>query len=203
MQLSRHLYAICGLGIILTAITLGSNKAILRTPAQNVLVTNSAVPVVLSPLASVQVSNKKADGPLNVRDVDTYARIPVEGYGSGTIEEPTTGTFVLLYTVPVGKRLIVQSLVFRADTPVGQEIAGGAVNCVNASGATDLLAPFKIDVQPLNAAGTPFFFGTAQTPIFVGSGGTLQVFVNRNGHDGNAGFFASFAGYLEDVPPGQ
>src|SRR3569832_9481 len=113
MQFSRHLYAICGLGLILTAITLGSSKAGLRVPAQNVLVTNASVPITLSPSASVQVSNKQSSGPLLVRDVDAYGRTPVEGWGYGVSDEPATGTSVNLYTVPAGKRFVVQTLVMR------------------------------------------------------------------------------------------
>jgi len=203
MQLSRHLYAICGLGLILTAVTLGSSKAAMRSSTQNVLVTNSSVPVTLSNTASVQVSNKVADGPLLVRDVDVYARTPVEGFQQSTMQENTDFDSVTLYTVPVGKRLVVQHLSLGAESPSGQQFYAAFAESLDVNDVSEMRCFFKIDTQGASGFGTTFFQGTVEAPIYVNAGHRLKVSAIRNASTGSAIFTASFAGYLEALPPGQ
>jgi hypothetical protein len=144
MSFSKHLYAICGLGLVLTAISVGSNKSALRMPAappQSVMVANSSVPVTVNGASSIQVTNKKSEGPLLVRDVDVYARTLVQKTVSMTIEDPTFGESIVVYTVPIGKRLTVQTLSVSGTLPTNQKLVLGNAAAKTPAGQFEVFVP--------------------------------------------------------------
>jgi hypothetical protein len=196
MQISRHLYAIAGIAVLLTAVSFGSKGTVRQQKATSVLVTNSAVPVTLSGAQSINVKSSK-DAPVLVRDVDAAARVHVDGTESDSGQ--AFGVDVDLYEVPVGKRLIVEGMSIRAFGPAIEVVA---MSAQRESPSGDFLSYGVVaHSQGTNGFGNAIYVGTIDTPLHITGGTKLVASVSKNTiNDVTMTVVASFTGYLVDEP---
>lgn len=192
MQLSRHLYAIAGLAILVTATSLGSSKAQTKAPPTNVIVTNSTVPVTLSGSPSVKVASSKSD-PVLVRDVDVASRTLVQKFQIGSYTEGI-GRQLTVYTVPAGKRLVVQALAVRCSLGTGQWVTRMTIN------TTNYFYPLFFKAQGPDHNDDYEYVAHLDAPVYIAGGSTLDVITSKNIDQGAWSFSVSFNGYLEDEP---
>ncbi len=163
-------------------------------PPQDVIVVNSSsqpVPVT----GSVTVANLGSSR-LLVRDVDNPARQPFE-----TNQSCSAGGALgcqLSFTVPAGKRLVIEYASMHASIPVG-EVAELSI-------VTSVAGTFVEHVLPLTPPSVPFAAGglvarVGQVVRLYADPGTV-VFVNvgRSGVGSPTNFSVSISGHLVDVP---
>ena len=139
------------------------------------------------------VSNRDTEGPARQPFVATLALKILNGNSTGSNNSLPNGTQT--FPVPVGKRLIVQTISMYRD---GTFAANSSVQVyVNAS-VNGSYASYALPVVP-NSGG--LFPGIAQGLTFAADGGTT-VLVNtfRNGSVGVETDTVIVAGYLVDVP---
>lgn len=192
MQLSRHFYAIGGLAVLLTALSVGSSKpTVAKAPPTSVLVTNSSLPVTVSASsAALKIGNSKSD-PIPVRDVDVASRVHVQGYANAAFSDGQGNADVVMYSVPVGKRLVIEGMTMRASIPTGQAVWGMAIS-----------GPYYVEVKPqgTNILGQETFVGTLQAPLQFAGPTIVEVFVQRNVTSGEGSAFVTYTGYLVNEP---
>lgn len=191
MQVTRHLYAIAGLIAVLTALSVGSSRPQTKGSATSVLVTNTNVPVSISNTPSVKLQNS-ASSPLLVRDVDVSSRIHVEKTAIATFED-TIGLTLQPYTVPAGKRLIIEGLSVRGSCYSDNTFTRMTVS----SGS--FFYPLEFQAQPADHNTDLGFVANMNAPFQVGSGQVLNVSVAVR-KVGYASVSACFTGYLIDEP---
>lgn len=194
MQFSKHFYAITGLVVLLTAISVGSNRVQTKSSATSVLVTNSTIPVTLSASsAALKIGNSKSD-PIPVRDVDVANRTHVHGSENSGFEDGSDFTSFFLYTAPLGKKLIVQGISLRALLPAGQNLWGVAVH----TGSERYFV--KVERQGKAFDGRDVFVAQMDAPIESTYPGTIEVFISRDQKAGEALVSADLTGYLVNEP---
>ncbi|MGH9719468.1 MAG: hypothetical protein ACRD8O_04600 [Bryobacteraceae bacterium] len=162
--------------------------------------------VVISAVAAISMSPRQLLAQVRaalVRDVDNPARQPVLLYanfsfaGFGTAESlrictaPATCTF----TVPAGKRLVVESMAVQVKIPSVQTLRG--VSLVDPAFS---LTDYWLQVGVLsNAGGEITYIGTHLVRIFVDSGNSLSLTVGKSLNTGGAEAHGTGYGYLVDL----
>ena len=160
-------------------------------PPFDVNVVNTPLPVT----GTVTVGNL-GDSPLPVRDVDNPARQPVQARAncSVTIE---TGCLPTIYTVPAGKRLVIEYASMDANVPAG-ELAQLAI--ATRTGGETVEHAF-----PLTPPSVAFSAGRAanvgqQVRLYADPGTSVVVTGSRSGFGSPASFIFTISGHLVDVP---
>jgi hypothetical protein len=127
--------------------------------------------------------------PLPVRDFGT----PVEGVISPSLPpgETTLGDSVL-FTVPQGKRLVVQTVSVLASLPNGQQVTASDITTNQSPG---FIFAIPLQLQGTNGGGDNYG-ATVPVRAYVNAGNVLQLLLQRNGSTGSAFITASFSGYL-------
>jgi hypothetical protein len=211
MNYSRHLYAVGGILVLLTALSLGAGgKGAARTQPMPVNVINStlnpvntkavgttAVSGSVSVAGSVDVSGTVNIGnsqPIAVKNDDSD-RTPVSvyeimGQGSGT-----AGSFKVIYTVPAGKMLVLQTETFEGQLPGGQQIAIGRLDLNPIAPLITLNYDWKGSISS-----TDFFQGVSSAVYYLGSGTVISLSVARSDASGNAEYKVGLSGYLVPMP---
>ena len=165
---------------------------IANTAAQAIPVTVEGTPSV-AVSGSVTVANGEAQA-IPVRD--TAAR-PVAWVGGGQLIIDPGETFESeqFFTVPLGKRLVIEAASFEASVPTGQVAFQATILA-----STDVGAIFRIPLASLPKTHPPFDrFGTAGlTKLNVGSGNGVIVTTSRTGDTGTGIVNVALSGVLID-----
>jgi hypothetical protein len=155
-----------------------------------------------SPAENVHV----AKTPLPTRDVDNPARQPIQvqaGQGIGQF----TGLPLVVYTVPPGKRLVVEHFSSELGTPTGTAIDRYILAVAN-DPAQPSTASFVHFIPPayhapcgLCVAGSELWVASQPIRMYVDAGKALVASVSSSTSAGpNTFVFYSVSGYLVDVP---
>ena len=190
----RHIYAIAGILVVLTAASIGSTHAkSAASSALQVVVTNpSTNPVPVVTRGPVSLANDQ-NNPLPVRDVDAISRTPVRfAAGVGWADGTTSAVGNDSYTVPSGKTLVVQSII--ADS---YRFPGGEILCEMGL-AEKFGIDFSIPVQDQgkDADGFEHFTGNFIGTLYFPSGTILAAYGTRNDGTNEAGANIIVTGYL-------
>jgi hypothetical protein len=179
--------------------------------AGNVNVTNTpSVSIANTPTVSAQefgqwnvnISNKPtvtldSSAPVNVRDVDNPALQPFQR-NLVVLIPPGQNNAVDQYSVPAGKRLVIEFTSTSVTAPTGmklwvrlQTFTGGVFSNYNLT--STLLA---------NTAGTDFSVGSQTTRIYADPGSIVTLVVNVLGATAgpNTGAEVDLSGHFVDVP---
>jgi hypothetical protein len=200
MNFSRHFYAVAGIVVILSALSLGAGgKGAARSQPMQVNVTNST----LNPVNTKAVGTTAVSGSVSINNsmpIEVHQGMseltPVNEATSVSQEVGTVASGSTLYTVPEGKMLVMESESFTAELPVGEQLITAqlfidgklAVICLNAA------------VRGSSAFNT-FYEGSTPSQYHFPSGTVLTLWCGRNDGTGSATYSAGFSGYLVPMPP--
>jgi hypothetical protein len=179
------------------------------TPVQVTNGTSNPVPVTgsLGVSGAVTIANP-ASLPLPVRNVDVAARQPFSrtlalNAQIGSLVGASTGQH-LPYTVPPGKRLIIEDVGAQVLVPVGQK-AQVVLEVQNPApaGTFRTVRPLTIAFQLTSALGIPaqdVFVAGEPVRMAVNAGEILRAFFQRSAPTGSGVVEVYVHGYLVDVP---
>ena len=176
-----------------TAYALAAFAALVSISAQR----SSADP----PTRDVNIANT----PLPIRDVDNPARQPIQV--ETFVNIVNVGTNAVLFTVPSGKRLVVEHFSSELGIATGTSVNRYLLAVANDPAQPGLTA-FAHFIPPAFhapcgtcAAGTDEWVASQPIRMYVDAGKTLVVNVTLSGFPGpSAPAFFSASGYLVDVP---
>jgi hypothetical protein len=192
----------------------GINVNVVNTPANPVPVTGSVSvtgavtgtvtgTVGLTPGTSVLIDNTVGD-PVRVRNVNDAIQ-PVQA--SSSCLTTALGCLPTIYTVPAGKRLVIeyasmdlcvlpgQSATLSIATTVGGQAAFHYLN-----GTPPAAAPGTISIGCNSPTPSSEVATGQQVKIYADAGTGVVVTGSRNSTVGSASFHFSISGYLVDVP---
>ena len=217
MHLLRHA-PVAGVFSILTAASLGSSHVTaLKTMPMQVVVTNStSSPVPVSPQGTTQVAgtvavsslpsvqlqsgtsvavNNQIGSPIPVLDVRAAGRTPVHEEGGAALQDGTLENGgISLYTVPNGKRLVIQSMYMVGSLPAGELIIGSGISGSNG------FESYPISFLDHGTDSTTHYYGGfSESTLYFSAGDSIQGFIVRNDGTGTASYDVGFDGYLEDA----
>jgi hypothetical protein len=144
------------------------------------------VNVINSP--GVTVANP-ASSPVPVRDVDHAALQPVSGECNAVYGTVTNLKQCTLYTVPAGKRLVVETVMYQ----LAIETTGFPYGAT--FGNTSGVAAFAFAPTFVGSDGINHYANTVSTRFYLGGGETLTAFAQFSGATIYGQRFA-FSGYL-------
>ena len=176
---------VAGSSLPAVQIASGQTVGISGTPSVNV----STLPAVqLDGSASVGINNTNSN-PVPVT-VAVSARQPVLVNTALRIEDGVAeGSVLGAYTVPAGKRLVIQYIFGQASLPDGQRLSLGTIN-----------------IFPVHFTDSGMFLGelisdaTIQVNYTLLADTRLDFPAFRSGSSGIGRVFMGFSGYLEDAP---
>jgi hypothetical protein len=149
----------------------------------------------------VQVANTPAN-PVPTQAVDNPARQPVGLDVQDSIADGQPGAFATFgdangpYTVPAGKRLVVESISAQFNLPTGQKPTDLLfLTTINGRQAGFTALP----IFSSSANGTDFFQVAANFTAYVDPGTQLQVLCDRSSTTGAAACFVLVMGHLENI----
>jgi hypothetical protein len=160
------------------------------------VVNTAAHPVPVTIQGSAQIDS---DSPISVRDVDQPARQPFAATLHFVFEDGNRNAFAHLGVVPAGKRLVVESVSYKANVISGQ-IAEGAIRVTTNGKTCDYMVP-PVFVRTFLAGATQVdrFLGEAAVRLYADPGteviGVFDRFVTNKVGDGDV----TVAGYLVDL----
>jgi len=211
MNFSRHFYAITGIIVILSALSLGAGgkRAATRSQPMQVNVVNSTTsPVNTKAIGTTAVSGTvgvsgtvAVSGSVNVGNTQPIAvknddsdREPVNVSALMSQGSGTAGSNQVVYTVPAGKMLVLQAESFQGQVQAGQQISIGRLD----------LNPFglvALNYDEKGSIGSSEWFGGVSSATYYLSAGTIvSLAVSRSASDGNAEYRISLSGYLVPMP---
>jgi hypothetical protein len=173
-------------------------------PVTVVNTTTNPVPVVqqgaltINGTPNVNVANSAAS-PVLVRSVDSGAVQPVqlivEFFIVGTLFARTN-----FYTVPDGKRLVIEYFSSFIEPPTGQHVLRAFVFTQNAAGGTtgELYAPLQFNGS--DGVGFDSFTSGGLVKAYVEAGGKVTGQIDRDTSDGVTLGTITVSGYLINVP---
>lgn len=162
-----------------------------EAPARDVNVVNTP---------SVNVVNT-ASSPALVRDVGAPVRTPVQIGVNVFISFGETSRLSDIYTVPEGKRLVIEHVALKCDTLAVGNAVRGSVSTRFAN--DDFSHEFAINMQP--SVDGPLFVANHPMLAFADPGTRVQLSVSidqaigSGGSGGISGLRGTFSGYLETV----
>jgi hypothetical protein len=225
MNLNRHLYGIGAIMAVLTAASYGSARMKAAGPSNAVLVTNTTsqpVPTVaqgttqvggtvglssgakvgingnvtLDPNTSVHLPYDSTN-PLAIKEISN--RIPVEKQAVVTIPDATNGQAgVDIYTVPIGKVLVIQSVFGSTTSPFGEPVH--LTQITSFDGTTEHDFPVHLENDNSSGSGFESSSGMTATTLYVEQGAFMTLYAQRTGLVGTSTATIGFSGYLMDTP---
>jgi hypothetical protein len=174
-----------------------------------VLVTNTnANPVPVQAVGTLPVheqgtANVAVPGVVSTKASDNPALQPAEETEAFTVGPSTTGGGGTVYTVPAGKRLVIETATAIADLPTGQRASANLL--INLAGATGRTGPgigvFGIPMSLSFDSGTvALSMGSLGSHMYADAGTTVDVSVARSDGAGSGTFTVAIAGYLVSTP---
>jgi len=203
--MKRNQILAVSLTIIAAAVTVQSAfSAQTSPPGPDVRVINTQtnpVPVTLTGNLAVDTST---NAPLLVRDVDNPARQPVIRLADDVnVLVGETQASKQMYTVPAGKRLVIEFVSVRTFVgPPGQKLFV-AVGVSDGQTTYDInLAPTLVGTFTVGTGGTTGDRSaiSQQTRLYANAGDTVRAFVQKNDDVGAGQATITVMGYLVDVP---
>lgn len=200
---SRRLYGILGLVAALTVAGIASPPV--RKAAGNVMqvfvtnTTSNPVPTTVQGVAhvvgTVALSND-ANNPLPVHEVSASVRTPVQfTNGLSFANSQDEAVSPDLYTVPAGKRLVVQSIIVSSfQVPTGQKIVEMAL-----SQKFDDKFPVTLAYTGTDDGGYEHYVGNFSGTLYISAGKILRMYAQRSSTAGVCAASMTVAGYLEDA----
>ena len=183
--------------VALTWAMLGATPARAQTPSVPVRITNTPVPVAVQGTPSVLVGNTLA-APIPTRCVNEPARQPVQRtelliFAAGdTIKDQT------LYTVPAGKRLVIEEASVRAQLFDGVSQAMVFIRSFADGNIGGHYVPLQ-PVGPVDGMGT-VLVGTELLGAYADAGTTVDASITLNTGTGDGGRFeVTISGHLVDL----
>lgn len=176
--------------IALTTPISGRGQANNAPPTRDVNVVNTP---------SVNVVNT-ASSPALVRDVGAPVRTPVQIGVNVFISFGETSRLSDIYTVPEGKRLVIEHVALKCDTlDVGNAVRGSVLTQF---ASDDFSHEFALNAQP--PVDGPLFVANHPMLAFADPGTRVQMDVSidqamGSGSGGFSGLRGTFSGYLESV----
>ena len=166
------------------------NVGIAGTPT---VVLSGASTVSLAADASVQIGNA-ANSPVLVRDVDRPSEQPIRANLSATFNAGFAASTVDdTYTVPGGKRLVVEFVTVNITLPNGQTAMFARLD---SSGFNQYLA---LTILGNDATNKPVFIGTHRVFTIYEPGTIVEAFGVRNSGTGGGTLTMTISGYLTDL----
>lgn len=141
------------------------------------------------------VNSSSAPVPVvNIND----AQQPIQKW-AGTVQQPNnTATQLTLFTVPQGKRLVIEFVSFQGVVPQGQRISHCRLNTIVGN---EIFNMFPVMTQLPDYVFGEAAFGASQTvKLYADQNTSVRVYFIRSGVSGTATLNASISGYLIDVP---
>jgi hypothetical protein len=175
----------------------------------NVLVSNtSANPVPVQAVGTLPVheqgtANVAVSGVVATKASDNPAIQPAEETELFTVGLGATGGGGTVYTVPTGKRLVIETATVIAQLPAGQRASTNLL--INLAGATGKTGPgvgvFEIPMSESFDNGTvAICAGSLGSHMYADAGTTVDVSVDRSDGTGSGTFTVAIAGYLVNTP---
>jgi len=179
MNISRHFYAIGGIMAILTAASFGSGHYKAAAPASsNVLVMNAP---------NQPIPMKDGHTPITVETPEIVIANGTGGSG-----------YVPLYTVPAGKRLVIQTIYGIGQSTFGTPIALGVIKVV--SGPTVHSFPLPFESKQVSDAQTgENEFVLSNVSLEVEPGSVMTAAIELQNYNSGAYVGVGFSGYLENA----
>ena len=184
------------------------------------LITAAGLSLVISLLALVTPTRTQGQGgnqqPLSVSVVNTDSRpVPVREVGDPARQAVQVQSACVIasfqpflgctpadhYTVPAGKRLVIEYASLKAFLPPGQAAVMGIETILNNEPVKHSLpqTPAVVTTNPLLGDGSLNVVTTGQQMRIYGDG-SVTVKAERTGDTGSATFIFTISGYLVDVP---
>jgi hypothetical protein len=154
-----------------------------------------------APAASGDVTVVNPDSkPVPVRDVENPARQPFQQELFLSTPDGLLGANDQ-FTVPSGKRLVIEFVSFSMTWPAGQVTTRAFINVCNASG-NSCPASFYLPAsfQATEFGGSEFFVASSPTRLYADPGTVVSAAVRRNVTAGTGLATVAVSGYLVDVP---
>lgn len=158
-------------------------------PPFDVNVVNTPLPVT----GTVSVSNL-GDAPLPVQDVDSPGRQPVTAEGSCS----GSGCTATVYTVPAGKRLIVEYASLTANIPLGKVARWRLIT--NNAGQQGAELNFPLTQPPVIFGIIPQSTAGQQVRLYAEAGSEVEMNGTTSDNATPSNYIFSISGYLVDVP---
>lgn len=186
------------------------------TPTVNANIVNTPA-VTLAPEAQVGIDQTRntvkvdTSAPLPVRDVAASGREPVFIDLGGLLRNQNYGSCCdsmyesnITYTVPAGKRLIIEQAFINVRVPAGAKVSGFLLitTATNSGGSYERI-PVVFTQQGSDVYGRSIFVASQAAKLYLNpeAGKTKRVSVEviPQSNDDSSGHFLYISGYLEDA----
>ncbi len=145
---------------------------------------------------SVGINNAKTS-PVPIRDVENPARQPF-AFDSFCALVPGSDVCVVLFSIPAGKRLVIESITVEVSGPTGQK--GRADIFTTVAGTSH---GFRLSLAPVGTfSGQDIMDGTHPLRLYADPTSTVSLRGFRNSTSGDGAFAGSVSGYLVDCGAG-
>jgi hypothetical protein len=163
----------------------------------NVNVVGGSVSVTGTP--NVKVTNT-ASNPVPTRDVDNPAQQPFQQDSVLSTPDGLLGADDT-FTVPDGKRLVIEFVSFQGSWPAGQATTRLFIGVCNSGGGTCQTRFFFAAIsQGPDFGGAALFTASSPTRLYADPGTEVTVSVRRNAATGEGLANVALSGYLVNVP---
>lgn len=152
--------------------------------------------VIVMSLCGLQIAEAKVKSTTRVVSADNPAFQPYEAFAPVQLS-PGQATGMTTFTVPAGKRLVVEFVTLTVGLPPGQHVSFALIN-QHALTATQQGAFFGYDTFVVSQS-LRFYAGPGTPNAAMFSNGVV-VQVTRDNSIDFASFNASISGYLVDLP---
>ena len=149
----------------------------------------------IAPNQTITVGNGPGN-PIPVQETEPV-REPVDNSGTFVINDGQNSASLQLYTVPLGKRLILQNLSFNATMPTGETIIASLIRDTNVFFAFSI--PLSHD-GPWGQSLDSYTGALTDTNFAYNAGDQVYVEVQRATAVGGGTFHGAYSGYLQDAP---
>lgn len=196
---TKCLAILCAVATLITAPSVSDAQSkptvtVVNTASNPVPVTGSVT--VGNAVIPVEVSN--AD-PIPVSVSSGPAVQPIHDTVSSSLEDGEFGVFKIAYTVPAGKRLVIEFISFQSRIPIGQRPEPFGLNTKVGGETGFYVFPVSFAFEDTNI-GLDTYVASSPTRIYCDPGQSLIFRLGRTANDGTASAFFTFSGYLENVP---
>ncbi|MGH7287441.1 MAG: hypothetical protein ACREI8_05415 [Myxococcota bacterium] len=164
-------------------------------PTKPVLVVNSpAEPVPVDGTVSVE-------GPVTVTDADNPAFQPFQNEELFSIPAGSLGDDES-FTVPSGKRLVIEFVSFKLVVPTGQKPTFNWVRINGSTGSVDFFFPLTVQATGdlIGGVNSDIFIGSSETRLYADPGSTVGLSVRRDADVSTGSASVSVSGHLVDLP---
>lgn len=200
-KLKAPILAGAGLATLVIGLTLGIPSPAFAPPPSVVIVANppsNPVPTVAQGITPVEITNTASvtvanTTPLAVRDADNPARQPFQSESSESF--PAGGdTINVFFSVPAGKRLVVEQVTASIGVLPGQHALMNVMTTANGNQVVHFMKP----TEQGEWVGFQVFVVSQPVRFYADAGTQVRLQVNKNSTVGIGSATVSLSGYLID-----